>query len=78
VVLSGNRGAVLSGPGARWQTLPALPSGTTVTLALPAAGGTDALAAAGSMLTVWHLAAGSAGWAKTQVTKVPVQYGSSA
>jgi hypothetical protein len=77
VVLSGNRGAVLSGPGARWQALPALPSGTTVTLALPAAGGTDALAAAGSMLTVWHLAAGSAQWAKTQVTKVPVQYGSS-
>jgi hypothetical protein len=77
VVLSGNRGAVLSGPGARWQTLPTLPSGTTVTLALPAAGGTDALAAAGSTLTVWHLAAGSAQWAKTQVTKVPVQYGSS-
>jgi hypothetical protein len=77
VVLSGNRGAVLSGPGARWQALPALPSGATVTLALPAAGGTDALAAAGSMLTVWHLAAGSAQWAKTQVTKVPVQYGSS-
>jgi hypothetical protein len=77
VVLSGNRGAVLSGPGAGWQTLPALPSATTVTLALPAAGGTDALAAAGSMLTVWHLAAGSAQWAKTQATKVPVQYGSS-
>jgi hypothetical protein len=77
VVLSGNRGAVLSGPGAGWQTLPALPSATTVTLALPAAGGTDALAAAGSTLTVWHLAAGSAQWAKTQVTKVPVQYGSS-
>jgi hypothetical protein len=77
VVLSGNRGAILSGPGAQWQALPALPSGMTVTLALPAAGGTDALAAAGSMLTVWHLAAGSARWAKTQVTKVPVQYGSS-
>jgi hypothetical protein len=77
-VLSGNRGAAIAGPGARWQALPALPSGRTVTLALPTAGGTDALAAAGSTLTVWHLAAGSARWARTQVTKVPVQYGSSA
>ena len=77
VVLSGNRGAAIASPGAQWQALPALPSGRTVTLALPAAGGTDALAAAGGTLTVWHLAAGSARWAMTQVTKVPIQYGSS-
>ena len=36
VVLSGNRGATISGPGSSWRRLPALPAGRTVTLALPA------------------------------------------
>jgi hypothetical protein len=48
-----------------------------VTLALPAAGITDALAADGSSLTVWQLRRGSAAWASTQAIKVPIQYGSS-
>jgi hypothetical protein len=78
VVLSGNRGQTIAGPGARWQALPAMPSGRTVTLARPASGGTDALAADGSTLTAWHLAPGAVTWARTQVTKVPIQYGSSA
>jgi hypothetical protein len=77
VVLSGHRGETLPGPGASWRALPPLPPGRTVTLALPAAGITDALAADGSSLTIWQLRPGSAAWARTQAIKVPIQYGSS-
>jgi hypothetical protein len=77
VVLSGHRGETLAGPWASWRALPSLPAGRTVTLALPAAGTTDALAATGSSLTVWQLRSGSAAWARTQAIKVPIQYGSS-
>jgi hypothetical protein len=77
VVLSGNRGETLAGPGASWRALPALPPGRTVTLALPAAGTTSALAANGSTLTAWQLSPGASKWAKTQVITVPIQYGSS-
>lgn len=57
--------------------LPALPASRTVTLALPAAGGIDALAADGSTLT--GLAPGPDGAisSRAQVIKVPIQYGSS-
>ena len=47
----------------------------TATLAPGPGGGYDALAASGSVLTVWRLAA--AAWAKAQVIDVPIQYGSS-
>jgi hypothetical protein len=77
VVLTGHRGETLAGPGASWRALPPLPPGRTLTLALPAAGTTDALAADGSSLTVWQLRPGSAAWARTQAIKVPIQYGSS-
>jgi hypothetical protein len=77
VVLSGDRGETLAGPGASWRALPPLPPGRTVTLALPAAGTTDALAADGSSLTVWQLRPGPAAWARTQAIRVPIQYGSS-
>ncbi len=77
VVLSGNRGETLAGPGAAWRSLPALPPGRTITLALPSAGTADALASDGSVLTAWQLSPGSARWTKKQVIKVPIQYGSS-
>jgi len=77
VVLSDGHGETVTGPGASWRSLPTLPAGRTVTLALPAAGETDALAADGSVLTAWQLVPGSARWSKTQVIKVPIQYGSS-
>jgi hypothetical protein len=81
LVLSGGRGESLAGPGAPWQPLPKLPPGRTVTLALPAGGGVEALAANRSVLTAWRLRsgqnAGGATWVKTQQTKVPIQYGSS-
>jgi hypothetical protein len=77
VVLNGNRGETLAGPGASWRPLPALPPGQSVTLALPAAGTTDALTATGSTLTAWQFTGSPARWVKTQVIKVPIQYGSS-
>jgi hypothetical protein len=73
VVLGGDRAEVIGAPGGSWQGLPPLPRGTA-TLA-PGAGGAEALAVAGSELTVWRLA--GAGWVKAQAINVPVQYGSS-
>ena len=77
VVLAGHRGATLAGPGNSWRQLPALPPGHAVTLALPAAGTVDALAADGGTLTAWQLRNGSPTWSKTQTINVPIQYGSS-
>jgi hypothetical protein len=77
VALTGSRAEVLAGRGASWQALPALPAAREITLALPGSGTTDALAAAGSTLTVWQHVTGSADWVKTQVINVPIQYGSS-
>ena len=77
VALSGNRADTLDQGGTGWQPLPALPDGQARTLALPAAGITDALTADGSTLTVWRHAAGSAHWAQAQTIAVPIQYGSS-
>ncbi len=77
VVLAGDRGATLAGPGNSWRQLPVLPAGHAITLALPAAGTIDALAADGGTLTAWQLRNGSATWSKTQTINVPIQYGSS-
>jgi hypothetical protein len=82
VELAGRRAEFLPGPGTAWQALPRLPRGRAVTLALPASGGVDALAASGRVLTAWRLhatrSALSAGqWTRIQTTKVPIQYGSS-
>jgi hypothetical protein len=77
VVLAGGWAETISGPGSSWRRLPALPAGRTVTLALPGAGQTEALAASAGTLTAWRLAGGPAGWVKTQTIKVPIQYGSS-
>lgn len=76
VVLNGNRGETVAGPGASWRALPALPPGTA-TLAPGPAGGFTALAAGHTTMTVWQLAPGSAAWARAQVISVPVQFGSS-
>ena len=76
IVLNGNRAQTITGPGAAWQPLPALPAGTA-TLAPGAAGGFDALAVHRATLTVWQLAAGSATWHTTQAVNVPIQFGSS-
>ena len=75
VLLGGGRAETIGGPGGSWQALPTLPTGTA-TLA-PGSGSSsyDALAVAGSRLTVWRLAAGA--WAQVQVINVPITYGSS-
>jgi len=74
LLLSGGRAETVSGPGAAWQALPTVPTGTA-TLAPGPGGGYDALAVSGSELTVWRLTKGA--WAKVQLIKVPIEYGSS-
>ena len=74
LLLSGGRAETVSGPGAAWQALPTVPTGTA-TLAPGPGGGYDALAVSGSKLTVWRLTKGA--WAKVQLIKVPIEYGSS-
>ena len=77
VVLSGNRGETISGPGSSWRRLPPLPGGRTVTLALPGGGVTEALAANAGTLTIWRLAGDPGSWVKAESITVPIQYGSS-
>jgi hypothetical protein len=76
------RAEAIGGAGASWQTLAAVPAGTqvlvppgTATLAAGPGGSYDALAVAGSKLTVWRLAGGA--WTKAQLITVPIEYGSS-
>jgi hypothetical protein len=90
-LLSGGQAEIVAGEaGSTWRALPPVPAGTQVlvpggtevlvppgmgTLAPGAGGSYDALAVAGSRLTVWRLTQGT--WAKIQQIAVPVQYGSS-
>jgi hypothetical protein len=83
VTLTGGAAVTLTGPGAAWRSLPPLPAGAAT---LPAAAATlapgtgsdvEALIAQGSQLSVWQLAAGTAGWKQVQVIKVSIPYGSS-
>ncbi|MBV9206819.1 MAG: hypothetical protein JO037_15840 [Actinobacteria bacterium] len=82
LLLGGGRAETIGGPGASWRSLPSVPPGTA-TLAPPDSGpgpgaaedSYDALAVAGSRLTVWRLV--QAAWTKVQLINVPVQYGSS-
>ena len=75
VLLSGGRAETIGGPGGSWQALPAVPAGTAALAPGPEPGSYDALAVAGSKLTVWRLTRGP--WAQVQLINVPVQYGSS-
>jgi len=77
VVLTGGRAETISGPSSSWRTLPPVPPGQTVTLALAGPGTVDALAADGSTMMAWQLTPGTAAWTREQVIKVPIQYGSS-
>jgi hypothetical protein len=82
LLLGGSRAETIAGAGSTWRALPPVPAGTKVlappgmgTLAPGTGGSYDALAVAGSRLTVWRLAGGA--WGKVQQISVPVQYGSS-
>jgi hypothetical protein len=78
---STGRAVTVTGPGAAWQALPALPAGTAAlragaaTLAAGTAGGFQLLTARRGQLSVW--APGPSGWARSQVIKVSIPYGSS-
>ena len=76
VVLTGNRAETITGAGAAWRSLPALPAGTA-TLAPGPSGGFDALAVRRTRLTIWQLGPGTTAWRATQAMNVPVQFGSS-
>jgi hypothetical protein len=71
LVLTGDRGLTLAGPGSSWRPLPALPA-DTVTLAFGPAGGLDALAVRATTLTGWTLASASAAWSKKQTISVQI------
>ena len=75
VMLAGGRAEAIGGPGGSWRPLQAPPAGTATLAPGPGSGSYDALAVVGSTLTVWRLTAGA--WAKVQVIKVPIAYGSS-
>ena len=81
VLLRDGRAVTVTGPGAAWQALPALPAGTAalpagaMTLAAGPAGGFQLLTARLSRLSVWVAASG--GWTRSQVIKVSIPYGSS-
>jgi hypothetical protein len=81
LLLGGGRAETIArAAGGTWRALPPVPAGTKVlappeTLAPGTGGSYDALAVAGSRLTVWRLARGA--WGKVQQITVPVQYGSS-
>ena len=83
VVLSGGRVIRVSGPGAAWRTLPALPAKASsaphggATLAVAPGGGFEALSARGGQLSVWSLSSGGSGWSRSQVINVTIPYGSS-
>jgi hypothetical protein len=83
VVLSGGRAVSVSGPGAAWRTLPALPAAASsapdggVTLAAAPGGGFQALSARGGRLSVWALSSGGSSWNRSQVISVSIPYGSS-
>ena len=76
ITLSSRRAAAITTAAGSWQPLPALPTGTA-TLAPSPSGGWDALAVHGTQLTIWQAAPGAQTWAREQVIKVPVQFGSS-
>ena len=79
LVLAGGRGEAITGPGAPWRTLPALPQGTAV-LAIGPGGRLDALTAQSSRFADWRLEPGLAGagrWSQEQQLRITIPYGSS-
>jgi hypothetical protein len=75
VLLGGGRAETIGGPGGSWRALPGLPTGTATLAPGSGSAAYDALAVAGSRMTVWRLTAGA--WDRVQVINVPITYGSS-
>jgi hypothetical protein len=77
IILNAGTGVTLAGPGAPWQTLPALPR-WTATLSLGPSGEVDAVAANVGTFSDWRLGSGAAGgWHLAQTIQVSIPYGSS-
>jgi hypothetical protein len=76
IIMTGNRGDIISSAGSPWRPLPPLPPGTT-TLAPGPGGAADALAVNRGTLTIWQLAPGGATWTRAQAIHVLIPYGSS-
>jgi hypothetical protein len=76
LVMSGNMGESLSGPGSGWRQLAKLPVGTQA-LVPEGPGSMEALTAHRSVMTVWTLTGTSPTWTRTQVKTAPIVYGSS-
>ena len=76
VVLTGDQGETITGPGQRWRKLPVLPPGTA-TLAAGSQGAISALAVHRTRLTIWQAFPGRATWTKAQTISVPIQFESS-
>jgi hypothetical protein len=66
---------VIAGPGSTWDELPAAPASTAVVATVGTE--TDAMVAAGSLLTVWAWSPGQGSWHRTAATTVAIPYGSS-
>ncbi|MGO8961714.1 MAG: hypothetical protein ACLQFR_30735 [Streptosporangiaceae bacterium] len=76
VITAAGRAEVITTAAGRWIALPSLPAGTA-TLSPGSGGQIDALAVRRAMLTVWQLPTGGKTWTRTQLIRVPIQYGSS-
>jgi hypothetical protein len=74
IILNASQGAIVTGPGASWRALPALPR-WTATLALGPSGQADAIAAHLGTFSDWRL--GASGWSPAQTLNVTIPYGSS-
>ena len=69
--------ATIGGPGGGWRALPPVPARTATLATGRWRASLDALAVAGSTLTVWQAGAGRPGLDQAQTISVPIQYGSS-
>jgi len=76
VVLSGSAGLIETRPGGAWQSLPALPAGTQ-TLAIGPGTAIQAIAPAGSAITIWAINQPDGQWTRLQRMAIPIKYGSS-
>ena len=76
IILSDRHATAITTTTRTWRQLPVLPPGTA-TLAPGSSGGWEALAVHSTRLTVWQAAPGAQAWARTQVIKVPIPFGSS-
>jgi hypothetical protein len=76
VVMSGRAGLVETRPGGAWQPLPQLPARTQV-LAIGPGTAIQAIAPAGSDITIWALTRSGGPWTPLQHMTIPIQYGSS-